>query len=1022
MWGVIKWLISYILGGISFVAILVGAVWYLTLVYGSIPIGDPDILKRDRMRIEQESLKEAAKRNGPPDDLKVSIQGWLTVRRSFGNTTENGQDVLTNNPPDAVDNVNDHHNPSKLPVTTRIAQVYRTYREVSTKAEFPQDTLFVRLRGSLLFIDQVKDDCKSKVQPFGSDPDLEYLESLVVLNLERYKITIETRQGAAGLTEGKLFNKRSALVLRLVDSDPSKEKEGLPGMSSTSNQLTLDEEVAPWFLQCKTPVKTEDWYLKILSRTHAHPSYSTVWSQDHMKWFIKSVQEARESDPSNLDWLNAFAGRIFLGITHTSLVEQAICDRVTKKLTALSHPMIGPLVATEANLGHIPPTFSRVKLKELGRDGTISFQAHMDYSRPAGLHGDGIRITMEAPKIGFKAVLAIIIKSLSSDVKVLIKPPPSDRIWWAFTRPPKMDMVIEPVLGARQLNWSWILAFVDKKIRDAMVESVVLPNMDDLPFFNTMNMPVRGGIFNVASKYKANAAEETGSDSASIRSNKSDKSVMSVQTTHTSSTMATSVTQNSTSSAPAVSSSKHPGLRYRNNSGPHTVNEVLERKGPGRANTSPSVTQPTRKKAASSFRVSSSSRPSSVRTDSVATAATDSTWSVSDKPRTNSTDSSSARTADSPVNEATKSSPASLVERPVLSIQETNDTPRSLTPNERESLSTEVDRSQVPDPGTENVSGGVTGGVTTTSLMNAVRARDKAQLQTQANIAKEGIKKWGVNFVNNRRRPTPDTHPDEDGGAHAHHTSAYYAPSAEEREHQQQHALHHSPRTSLQDRLNAAAHANAATRRSDASTKSSTVTAVASVDSQDSVSSPSSSTPVSDGSMPTNGPLIKGVPRPLLPPRPAELHGTSPPASVQPPAARMVVPSVPKRAGVVTGIGHNPAATSPDAVNQVSAVAAKPSRWEGADSESGRVKSAPPDPEVAAYRALTPQPAVTARSVTARIASADGQSPARQSLLGHITSARCLDGLLTYQGLLGVVLRDVRRARPWTLVDMPTCT
>lgn len=211
------------------------------------------------MRIEQESLKEAAKRNGLPDDIKVAIQGWLTVRRQFGHHTEHGQDTLTNNPPDAVDNVNDHHNPSKLPVTTRIAQAYRTYRDASAKTDFPRDTYFVRLRGSLLFIDQVKDECKAKVQPFGPDPEPDDLESLVVLNLERYKITIETRQGAAGLAEAKLFNKRSAMVLRLVDSTSPKEKEGLPmiakGMSSTSNQLTLDEEIAPWFLQCRTPVK-----------------------------------------------------------------------------------------------------------------------------------------------------------------------------------------------------------------------------------------------------------------------------------------------------------------------------------------------------------------------------------------------------------------------------------------------------------------------------------------------------------------------------------------------------------------------------------------------------------------------------------------------------------------------------------------------------------------------------------------------------------------------------------------------
>lgn len=109
-----------------------------------------------------------------------------------------------------------------------------------------------------------------------------------------------------------------------------------------------------------------------------------------------------------------------------------------------------------------------MQLKKLEHDGTISFQAHMDYSQPAGLEGKGIRITVEATKIGFKAVLALIIKSISSDVEVMIKPPPSDRIWWAFTRPPKMDMVIEPVVGARQINWNWILGFVDKKIREAV--------------------------------------------------------------------------------------------------------------------------------------------------------------------------------------------------------------------------------------------------------------------------------------------------------------------------------------------------------------------------------------------------------------------------------------------------------------------------------------------------------------------------------------------------------------------------
>jgi hypothetical protein len=294
----------------------------------------------------------------------------------------------------------------------------------------------------------------------------------------------------------------------------------------------------------------------------------------------------------------------------------------------------------------------------------------------------------------------------------------------------------------------------------------------------------------------------------------------------------------------------------------------------------------------------------------------------------------------------------------------------------------------LPPADPNKVSTAVAAGVTTASLLTAVRARDKAQLQNQANIAKEGLKKWGVNFVN-RRRPNQL---EDDGGAHAHHTSAYYAPSPEEREHHQ----HHAPRTSLQERLNAAAHAKAAAaKRDSSSTQSSIIHTVGSTESQDSLVSPASSTLFSPSGTPAKSTPSKGTPLPImsaprlhLPPHPSALQGTSPPAAAPAPAPRMVVPSVPKRAGVVTGIGHNPASTSADALDQVSASAKdKPEAVVRADSDPARVQSAPPDPELAAYQALTPQPAVTATSVTARTTAADGESPALQSLLGHVRSS-----------------------------------
>lgn len=498
--------------------------------------------------------------------------------------------------------------------------------------------------------------------------------------------------------------------------------------------------------------------------------------------------------------------------------------------------------------------------------------------------------------------------------------------------------------------------------------------MDDVPFFNTMDLAIRGGIFDSASKYFADKPEENGSeDSASIKSGKSDKSTKSTKSVHTVNTVNTFNTANTSAT---TSTSKHDGLRYRNKNGtaspPIKEDDVPERHAIVRADTSPSIAAaPSSKKAPTSFKMFNS-RPSSVRTDSTATATTASTnaadtaRTVSDTPRTMSIDSASMPTRAFELQASSSVDPA-LARRSIpldsaTSISESNDTLRSLTPNRKEELTRELDPSDPPSDLSPNR-------VTTGSLMTAVRARDKAGLQTQANVAKEGIKKWGINFVN-KRRTKLDENEDEDGSSHPPPAaSAYYAPSAEEREIQQ-----HQPRTSLQERLNAAAHAK---RESNAS-QHSIPPAVASRTSQDIPASPTSSTFI-----PTPIKAAPRVPvrRPSQPERP-DAFGTSPP-----PAPRMVVPSVPKRAGVVTGIGHTPTSTSAEALDQVDTSAGDKPSLPRAESDPTRSASAPVDSDLSRDKSAVPQPEVTAASVTTRTAAGEGgSSPARQSLLGYYRS------------------------------------
>lgn len=148
-------------------------------------------------------------------------------------------------------------------------------------------------------------------------------------------------------------------------------------------------------------------------------------------------------------------------------------------------------------------SFSKPMLKELTAEGEASFEVNLRYA------GE-IRITIGTTAIiptgfGFKPYninleLMVVVKSVEGNVCVRIKKPPSNRVWWGFTTPPKIDLRVLPVVSDRKIQVNMVLKAIEKQIRDAVNDSIVLPNMDDLAFFDTRHLQVRGGIFDEAGK------------------------------------------------------------------------------------------------------------------------------------------------------------------------------------------------------------------------------------------------------------------------------------------------------------------------------------------------------------------------------------------------------------------------------------------------------------------------------------------------------------------------------------------
>lgn len=148
-------------------------------------------------------------------------------------------------------------------------------------------------------------------------------------------------------------------------------------------------------------------------------------------------------------------------------------------------------------------SFSKPMLKELTAEGEAAFEVALHYT------GD-VRITIATTAIiptafGFKPYsinleLVVVVQAVHGNICVRIKKPPSNRIWWGFTKPPKIDLRVLPVVSDRKIQVNMVLKAIEKQIRDAVNESIVLPNMDDLAFFDTRHLRARGGIFDEAAK------------------------------------------------------------------------------------------------------------------------------------------------------------------------------------------------------------------------------------------------------------------------------------------------------------------------------------------------------------------------------------------------------------------------------------------------------------------------------------------------------------------------------------------
>jgi hypothetical protein len=312
------------------------------------------------------------------------------------------------------------------------------------------------------------------------------LEVRHVISMAHHTVSLSDGDGDdESMQDADLFIKRTAILLK--------------PHASTVHGDTVEgsaPQPKPFYLFSSNCSEKEDFYHALVAAQAKSPLPQPLDSACSIK--LQSSIHSNTLTPETRAF-NALINRVFLALHRTTFLEDVVREKIEKKIARVAKPAFISYVSVQSiDLGDAGPILSNPRLKDIHISGDMVLSMDIKYT-------GGVKVVISAiAKLDlgqrFKVrtvdlMLAGSLQRLQGRLLIRIKPPPSNRIWFCFENIPDMDIKIEPIVSSRQITYNWILRTIENRIREVFAETLVKPNWDDVPFFDTHGQEYRGGIW-----------------------------------------------------------------------------------------------------------------------------------------------------------------------------------------------------------------------------------------------------------------------------------------------------------------------------------------------------------------------------------------------------------------------------------------------------------------------------------------------------------------------------------------------